>query len=490
MLGFYINETDIHITRAIGGQPTEPKSYPLIFERGIDPDVDNPEQCHAHSELPNEWPPVEEILDFQENVRNRVRHILKQGAQENDRCLSEALWIGFEHEAMHLETFLYMLLQSDRILPPQGSTTPDFKLMASQAKMNTVPNEWFTVPRARVSIGLDDDASSNSVPKHSFGWDNEKPYREADVPAFSAHARPITNGEYAAYLEQNHISAVPSFWVSKSTAIEGSSEVVTNGSTQANGTNKLITASEEFLEGLSVRTVFGPVPLRFCLDWPVMASYDELAGYAKWMGCRIPSFEEARSLYKYSAELKSSRTKSLANGDRFVEYARIINLEIEYANLCYSHGLNGTKKKWNLQNGHVEDTINRSASTDHQPVKPPDQGHQQPVYIDLDGCNVGFKHWHPTPVTHMGNHLCGQGELGGVLEWTSSPLKEHDGFQAMDIYPGYTGNEKPMRHIVLFTCCNSICTNTEAADFFDGKHNIVLGGSWATHPRIAGRTTL
>lgn len=27
-------------------------------------------------------------------------------------------------------------------------------------------------------------------------------------------------------------------------------------------------------------------------------------------------------------------------------------------------------------------------------------------------------------------------------------------------------------------------------DFFDGKHNIVLGGSWATHPRIAGRTTL
>jgi hypothetical protein len=27
-------------------------------------------------------------------------------------------------------------------------------------------------------------------------------------------------------------------------------------------------------------------------------------------------------------------------------------------------------------------------------------------------------------------------------------------------------------------------------DFFDGKHNIVLGGSWATHPRIAGRKTL
>jgi hypothetical protein len=28
------------------------------------------------------------------------------------------------------------------------------------------------------------------------------------------------------------------------------------------------------------------------------------------------------------------------------------------------------------------------------------------------------------------------------------------------------------------------------ADFFDGKHNIVLGGSWATHPRLAGRKSL
>src|SRR5436190_11296790 len=75
---------------------------------------------------------------------------------------------------------------------------------------------------------------------------------------------------------------------------------------------------------------------------------------------------------------------------------------------------------------------------DHQPVQNPSPEHQ-PVHIDLDGCNVGFKHWHPTPVTQNGNKLAGQGELGGVWEWTSSPLKPHDGFKAMDLYPGYTG---------------------------------------------------
>ena len=39
---------DIHMTRATGSEPTSPASYQKIFERGIDPDVDNPEHCHAH----------------------------------------------------------------------------------------------------------------------------------------------------------------------------------------------------------------------------------------------------------------------------------------------------------------------------------------------------------------------------------------------------------------------------------------------------------
>ena len=87
--------------------------------------------------------------------------------------------------------------------------------------------------------------------------------------------------------------------------------------------------------------------------------------------------------------------------------------------------------------------VHSSKGTDHQPVKLSEPGHQQPVYIDLDGCNVGFKHWHPSSVTHKGNQLCGRGEIGGVWEWTSSPLTTHDGFEPMEIYPGYTGNATP-----------------------------------------------
>ena len=61
------------------------------------------------------------------------------------------------------------------------------------------------------------------------------------------------------------------------------------------------------------------------------------------------------------------------------------------------------------------------------------------LFTNLEGANVGFKHWHPVAVTANGNKLAGQAELGGVWEWTSSVLEKHEGFQPMPLYPGYTG---------------------------------------------------
>jgi L-histidine Nalpha-methyltransferase / hercynylcysteine S-oxide synthase len=105
----------------------------------------------------------------------------------------------------------------------------------------------------------------------------------------------------------------------------------------------------------------------------------------------------------------------------------------------------------------VEETPPQEAS--HKSVDGED------LFVDLAGANVGFKTWHPTPVTAQGGELAGQSGMGGVWEWTSSPLRAHEGYRPMPLYPGYS------------------------ADFFDGKHNVVLGGSWATLPRLAGRTS-
>ena len=97
-LGHIPTFLDIHLARATDGPPTEPKDYRNIFERGIDPDVDNPEKCHSHSEIPDEWPPFKEIIEFQERVRDRLRSMQSHTDVAGNLRIGRALWIGFEHE--------------------------------------------------------------------------------------------------------------------------------------------------------------------------------------------------------------------------------------------------------------------------------------------------------------------------------------------------------------------------------------------------------
>jgi L-histidine Nalpha-methyltransferase / hercynylcysteine S-oxide synthase len=78
-LGHIPTFLDIQLTKTTGQPPTDPAAYYAIFERGIDPDVDNPEQCHSHSEIPAEWPPLEEIVAYQGRVRSRVKTLYKDG---------------------------------------------------------------------------------------------------------------------------------------------------------------------------------------------------------------------------------------------------------------------------------------------------------------------------------------------------------------------------------------------------------------------------
>ncbi|KAH6614184.1 C-type lectin protein [Boeremia exigua] len=438
-LGHIPTFLDIHMARATDGKATDPAYFQQIFERGIDPDVDDPEKCHVHSEIPDTWPHLDEILTHQQAIRERAETLYTSGAVVNNPQVARAMWLGFEHEAMHLETLLYMLVQSDKVLPPPGTTVPDFAALAKRSAANAVKNEWFNIPETEISIGLD-DPDSDSTTKRYFGWDNEKPVRSAKVKSFRARARPITNGEYGAYLTKTGSTAIPASWcegrdLSETTRAVNKRDSVING-LQNNTNGSVVNATD----GKYVKTVYGMVPLMYALDWPVVASYDEVAGCAQWMGGRIPTMEEARSIYSYVETSKNKELQALGNTIPAVN-GHLIN-----------NGVDETPPSKPLSNG------DSSAATGHTP-NPHD------LFIDLEGTNVGFKHWHPVSVVEKGNKLCGQSDLGGVWEWTSTVLEKHDGFEPMKLYPGYT------------------------ADFFDGKHNITLGGSWATVPRIAGRKT-
>ncbi|KAK8118994.1 uncharacterized protein PG998_003620 [Apiospora kogelbergensis] len=417
---------DIQLGKVTKLAPTEPEFYHSIFERGIDPDVDNPDHCHAHSEIPDEWPAVEDILGYQERVRAKLIKLYGDGLDAIPRDVGRAIWVGFEHEIMHMETLLYMMLQSDKTRAPSHTPVPDFEALADKAYKERTANLWFDVPEQNITVGMNDPEGDGDFQGH-FGWDNEKPARQAKVHAFQAKGRPITNEEYAQYMYDTKATKLPASWADNETRSSNG----TNGDTNGN-TARAVPAS--FLEGKSVKTVYGLVPLKYALDWPIFASYDELAGCAAWMGGRIPTLEEARSVYTH------------------VDYMRQEQAERTLGKTVPA--VNG-----HLVNNGVEETPPSKDSALVSGKSPEGDG----LFVDLTDANVGFNRWHPIAVTAHGDRLAGQGQMGGVWEWTSSPLEKHEGFEPMALYPGYT------------------------ADFFDGKHNIVLGGSWATHPRIAGR---
>lgn len=302
-LGHIPTFLDIHITHGTQGKPTNPSYYRQIFERGIDPDVDNPELCHSHSDIPDSWPPIEDILKFQYAVRERVRKLYESGMSQTNRCVGRALWIGYEHEIMHLETLLYMLIQSEKISPPPDTVVPDFEALAHQSFENAVPNDWFIIPETDVILGLD-DPETDFGPDRYFGWDNEKPKRRIHVRSFSAKARPITNREYAEYLTQTESKAFPASWCDTPYTVG-----CRNGSKNVPPVNDSNEHTDGIAQNRYVRTVYGAVPLEYAFEWPVTASYDELIGCATWMGGRIPTMEEVRSIYSYVDRMKSKEVE-------------------------------------------------------------------------------------------------------------------------------------------------------------------------------------
>lgn len=216
-----------------------------------------------------------------------------------------------------------MLIQSDKILSPPGAV-PDFESLSQQARRNAVPNHWVQIPAQKITLGLE-DAEDDSGEKGYYGWDNEKPQRRVTVPAFEVKARPITNEEFAQYLAETQQEILPAMWTTssrKNNTHSFKNSNVINGHREP--------SVEAYIDGILVKTMYGAIPLQYVLDWPMIASYDELLGCAKWMGGRIPTADEVRSIYSHVDHLKAkevegvqSRTISAVNGyDSPIEYLK------------------------------------------------------------------------------------------------------------------------------------------------------------------------
>lgn len=94
----------------------EPAKYMTIFERGIDPHVDDPEHCHRHSEVPEkdeDWPVLGEVLGFRDRVRELVVKTIREmekGERPITRRMVRTLVMMHEHEGFHIEVCIFSSL--------------------------------------------------------------------------------------------------------------------------------------------------------------------------------------------------------------------------------------------------------------------------------------------------------------------------------------------------------------------------------------------
>lgn len=102
---------DIQISKVLQEAYTEPSYFAEIFERGIDPNMQDPTICHSHSLVPDQWPSHEEIMTFREKFRARLMSLVSSGKPISKK-LSRALNMSFEHEAMHLEVSILFVTES------------------------------------------------------------------------------------------------------------------------------------------------------------------------------------------------------------------------------------------------------------------------------------------------------------------------------------------------------------------------------------------
>lgn len=351
-------------------RPKVNTKFDHLFSRGIDPNVDDPTQCHDHPAPPPEWPAWHEVVSYRDAVRAAVRAAAASGALSERRLTMVA-----EHEAMHLETLRYMLAQRLRL-----NCGPSRAGGAAWKESGVRPGDGIATaasPFAPEWMRVDAGTARTGVPPveaDAFVWDNEHDTKDVHVAAFAIARTATSVAEFAAFVRAGGYAAPALWepgdweWVRKEGMRCPATWEIGRGAHHLEGPWRVLTAGGKSSEQADVARM------------PASVSLAEARAYAAWRGCRLPTEGEwVRAAF----------------GDVDAEAV---------------HGAQALAVR--AEPGAVE---------------------------------TGMQSW------------CGAvGMVGNGWEVTTTEFAAFEGFQAMAEYPEYS------------------------ADFFDGKHFVMRGASWAT----------
>ncbi len=271
------------------GKPLNPY-FEQLFETGVD-------EMRWDDMSKNEmlWPSVQEVHAYRQQVYRAVRAVIEThpdlATGHAPITWQQPLWalfMGFEHERIHLETSSVLIRELPLALVQRPAEWPKLHPTAGRAATSFPPrigwdcptNDWIDVPGQPVALGKPSDWPS-------YGWDNEYGRRETAVQPFRASRYPVSNGEFHAfvaaggYREQRYWSETgwawrsfrnlkwPTFWV-----LDGPAG----------------------LHRYKLRTLFEVIDMPW--DWPVEVNHHEAKAYCAWRA------EQEGSPYRLLSEVE------------------------------------------------------------------------------------------------------------------------------------------------------------------------------------------
>jgi len=146
-------------------------------------------------------PTVSEAQRYRASIDSHIDDLLSNADEKLLDEIEPILVLGLHHEQQHQE----LLITDIKHVFAQNPLRPVFRRRnINIATEEIVPMQFVEFEETTVAIGHNG---------RGFAYDNEGPQHQALVPAFSLASRPITNGEYIAFIEDNGYVR-PEFWLS------------------------------------------------------------------------------------------------------------------------------------------------------------------------------------------------------------------------------------------------------------------------------------
>ena len=150
-------------------------------------------------------PTVSEAQRYRASIDSHIDELLSNFDESLLDEIEPILVLGIHHEQQHQELLItdikHVLAQNP--LYPVFRAGRDGALRRPDAAARR-PYQFIDFEQTTAAIGYGGDG---------FSYDNEGPRHQALVAAFSLATRPVTNGEYIAFIEDNGYSR-PEFWLS------------------------------------------------------------------------------------------------------------------------------------------------------------------------------------------------------------------------------------------------------------------------------------